>query len=426
MTARKRLAMVSVAAAAAVGAAPAQASVDSLVAAGPGGTAQFAWGQGVPGQAHTRALSSGGVLGDTQVVSPANKGAYAAAIGTDSDGDAVVAWMEGNFTWVLRARTVRADGGLSPAQTLSPTGATAPKVAVEADGDAVFTWTKQTSPTVVQARRRAADGTLGPILTLSYAAANAQDPDVAVAADGTATVAWLRRTAANNFYVQTRTIAPGGALGEVKNLTPTTESATAPQVHVSGAGTALIAWVRGANGPVVYRVRTAAGTLGNPVTVTGSMPPGVPAAASGMSLRTGSNAAGRTAFTWTEFNGLFSTTKGRIRAANGTLGPIFDVSATGQSPAAVALDPDGNATFAWTGPHEAGMGVQSRRRSAAGSFGPARFLSAPATFAELPHVVVDGGGKATVAWRESVDGMRARTVTPGGTLSVLLDLNAGG
>ncbi len=232
-------------------------------------------------------------------------------------------------------------------------------------------------------------------------------------------------TAAVPAPTPTKRTSPAGALGEVKNLSPTTESASPPQVHVSDAGTAVVAWIRGATGAVVYRTRSAAGTLGTTVTVAAPTGPGGLGMTSG--LKTASNAAGRIVFMWQEFNGLFSSNKARVRSGNGSLGPVFEVTGPGLYSPTAAVDPDGNVTFAFISMTEGGNVVQARRRTVNGSMGVIRTVSTPGTgaFPDQPHVVADGAGKATVAWGESVGEMRARTVTPTGTMSPVLDLNGG-
>ncbi len=413
---------LGVAAAAMSAPSPAGASVDALVAAGPNGSAQFAWTEGTaPGLIQERALSAFGDLTDTQFVSSANRSARSQSIGVDAGGNAVIAWLSyDGSNWVVQARRRAADGALSATQQLSTGGAsaTAAKLAVEPDGDAIVTWNRPLNgKIVVQARRRAASGELGPVHTLSYAGAHSQVPDVAVAADGAATVVWLRHGPEGKSYVQTRTIAPDGSLSDVEIVSPTTSAATPPLVTLDG-GDAIVAWTAATGGAARYRVRFAAGTLGAPVGLSSSAVPD--------SLTLAGNAAGRAAFSWVELDGGHSTVKGRVRAAGGGLGPVFAPAAQpGAKLPTVALDPAGNATFAWLYEENTDR-VFLQRRTAAGAFGTLRVLSSTAEGAGQPHLVVDAGGKATVAWYQvRTSELLTRSVTPGGETSPIQQVNGG-
>lgn len=111
---------------------------------------------------------------------------------------------------------------------------------------------------------------------------------------------------------------------------------------------------------------------------------------------------------------------------DGTLGAAFDVGEGAPAKPAVALDPDGDVTFAWT--VDVGNDpVLARRRTVAGAFGPARTLSDAESNSVPPHLAVDAAGKATVAWYEtSSDEWLARVVTPAGTMSPVRTLGADG
>lgn len=422
------LALATSAAALAFAAAPAAASVDSLVAARPDGGAHFAWtASGSAGLLEERVMAADGSLGETQFASAAHRQASSQAIGVDSAGNAVVAWLAlEDGAWVVRARRRDADGALSAAQRLSPAGANAfwLRLAVEPDGDAMVVWSRVLGGRlVVQARRRAAGGELGPVATLSYAGADAAGPEVAIAPDGSATVVWLRSAPVQSGTiqrVQARAIAPDGSLDAIETLTPTTYSAGEARVVMSDAGTAVIAWTDGAAGPVRHRVRTAAGALGPTVTVA-------PAAASD-SLALAGNGAGRVAFAWSAIDGADHRTHGRIRAAGGSLGPAFDLGGLSddQAAATVAVDPQGSATFAWLEGASGDAVVHARRRTAAGAMGQLRLLSDSTGEAGAPHLAVDGAGKATVAWLWKPTGQhQTRTITAGGTVSPVRQISGG-
>lgn len=421
MRARKRMAMVvaaMAAAGAAAGATPAAASVDWLVAAGPGGTAHFAFSQpaaGGAGQILERRMAPDGTLSDVQSVSPAYRSAYRQFIGVDSGGNAVITWIdESGESEVLFARRRLADGTLTPIQRLSPPGVNAltPALAVEPDGDAYAVWTRNIDGRlVIQGRRRTAGGGLGPVQTLSPTSADAYTADVAVAPSGAVSVAWIRDLTAADRVAQMRTVAPNGALSGYQRLSAVSPHIANPLVTVSDAGTAVVAWERdaGEDGWVLEsRARAADGTLAaaQAIASLGAGP---------RQHATGGNAGGRTVFAWTQADGAL---KGRVRTPTGALGPAFPLGTVPGRRVRAAVDRDGHASFAWETTTEEKPAVQLQRRSLTGALGPVRTLSADGEHANVASLVVDGGGKATVAWSVFPTGaLMARTVTAGGVVS---------
>ncbi|HEX8103361.1 MAG TPA: hypothetical protein VF533_12165 [Solirubrobacteraceae bacterium] len=424
MRRRTRVGLLAVGLAACT-AAPAHGAADAIVAAGPDGGASFAWSQlGSPTLIQERSLTAAGALSETQFVSPATSGgALGEKIGTDSAGDAVIAWLgHDGSNWVVRARGRLATGGLTPLQRLSAPGYDANNLslAVEPDGDAVVAWERYVGDyQVIEARRRAADGTLGPVHTLSYGAARSEYPDVAVAPDGTATVVWLRHAGGDKQYIQARTIAANGSLSATQTLTPTGLEAYTPSVSMDGAGRAVFGWTRTTSGGALIaetRARSAGGVLSAPqrLSATGSI---------AFELVSAGDATGRRVFAWLKRVGSVDSLAGRIRRADGTLSAEFPLGADDGINPAVAIDPNGNATFAWHTDEDVSV-VHSRRRSVAGTLGTIRTLSNPAQNAAAPHVAVDPAGKATIAWYLPPSlYFAARTVTAGGTMSPIRLIN---
>ncbi len=408
---------------AALGAPPAQGSVDSTVAAGPNGGAQFVWSPpGSPRTLQARSRSGSGALSERELLSPVGEAAEEHSLGTDAAGNAVIAWVGGDR---VRARRRSPDGTLSPLQVLSPAGVGAynPTVAVEPDGDAVVVWTRSLSGRrVVQARRRAATGALGPIHTLSYAGADSEEPDVAVSPGGAATVAWRRRAGDDARYLQTRTIAADESLSAPQQLTPSSGEAYNARVTVNDAGTAVFAWTRSASGGTGIaetRARSAAGAL-TPTTRLSAE------GTSASYVVTVGDATGRTAYVWERRIGASDyALVGRVRQPGGALGPIFSLDAPNGIETALAMDPGGNLTVAWR-TDELTSVVRSRRRSVTGTLGPIRTLSDTSKDAGRLFAAVDGAGKATIAWHvASTSELVARTVTAGGTVSPIQSISGG-
>ncbi|HEX8103362.1 MAG TPA: hypothetical protein VF533_12170, partial [Solirubrobacteraceae bacterium] len=389
---------IGLVAAAALWASPARASVDSTVAAGPGGTAAFAWSQlaGSSEPVFERTLGGDGTLGRPQQVSYALRSTVGQAIGEDVAGDAVIAWISNDAAaQAIYVRERAPDGTLGAVAPVTPAGVTAVdlRMAVEPDGDAFLVWRRMLSgKNVIQGRRRAHGGALGPILTLSYAGAHAIHPDVAVTPGGAATVVWARATTDFKLYVQTRTVAPDGTLSATQALSPARPQLQGPAVTVSDAGKAVAGWIRfdGEQWMVEARTRAADGTLG--------LRKAISAAGPDLSdLVVAGDGAGRTLFAWTETPDN-SVARFRFRSTAGALGPVTDMTAGSAAEPRASFDADGNAILAWTA--VAGdRAVQMRRRALSGALGTVRTVSEDGTDSASPSLAVDAAGKATIAWR---------------------------
>jgi hypothetical protein len=98
-----------------------------------------------------------------------------------------------------------------------------------------------------------------------------------------------------------------------------------------------------------------------------------------------------------------------------------------ESDAHLAVDPSGDAVFAWRGNDGTADRIQARARSAAGALSATQTLSDPGKNAYFPRVGVDLGGNAVFLWQrfdvENVVQVRARTAA--GTLSTTQDLATG-
>ncbi|HEX8102373.1 MAG TPA: hypothetical protein VF533_07170 [Solirubrobacteraceae bacterium] len=413
----RRLAAFTTAAALAAVAAPlpAHAQLGPHLAATPDGGAQFSytasapWGQ----QAAERRLGSSGALVPAQGVSHLSESVADDAVGVDGTGTALLAWRVATGPNAVRARRRAPDGSLGAVHTVTPdgAGAFAFRLAVEPDGDAVFAWTRLVSGhRVVQVRRLSAGGALGAVKTMSSTAVDADSFDLGVAPDGTALAVWrIKVPDSTDSYLQIRRMAPNGTLGAVTAITAKTGAAVdEPHVGVSDAGAAVFTWAAATpTAALVTRGRSPGGTLGPAQTVSPLFP--------GTGIGVATDPSGRTAYAFVSMSGLSFPLQGRIRQASGSLGPAFTLASGGGLAPAVALDPDGNATFAWI-QQESNLTVQARRRTVSGALGTTRPISDPSGNATAVRVVVDGANKATLAW---FDGMSTltRTLATGGSLT---------
>ena len=108
----------------------------------------------------------------------------------------------------------------------------------------------------------------------------------------------------------------------------------------------------------------------------------------------------------------------------------FDVLTPGVNSGRVAVDPDGDAAFAWSRFDGTRTRVQARTRSAAGVLGPVRTLSrSTETATSAPELAIDGAGRAVVVWTANdgtTDRLRTRALSATGVVGSPKILEAGG
>jgi hypothetical protein len=329
------------------------------------------------------------------------------------------------FTVVLvSALPAMADATWQPLGSLSAgSGADQPQVAVDAGGNSVFVWRHSDGTTNcfgpclrIQTRSRSAAGILSPIQTLSPSGQHAALPQVAVDANGNAVFVW-QRSDGTNLRIQTRVRSSAGTLSSTQSLSAAGQDASYPQVAVDANGNAVFAWERfdGANERIQARTRSAAGTLGSTQSLS---------AAGGDALypQVEVDSNGNAVFAWERFDGANERIQARARSAAGTLSSTQSLSAAGQDAASaqVAVDPNGNAVFAWKRFDGTADRIQARARSAAGTLSSTQTLSDPGKHAYEPRVAVDLSGNAVVVWQR-FDGLENRVQTrarlAAGTLS---------
>jgi len=299
----------------------------------------------------------------------------------------------------------------SAGATWQPLGAlsTAPgpvdqsQVAVGADGTSVFVWRRLDATTDcsgapclrIQTRSRSAAGVLTPIQTLSAAGQHGSLPQVAVDSNGNAVFVW-QRSDGTNLRVQTRARSAAGTLSGTQTISAAGQSAEYPQLAVDGSGNAVFVWERwdGAAERIQARTRAADGTLGSTQTLSA---PGLDAIYPAVAVDPNGNGV----VAWEIFDGAHERIQARTRAADGTRGSTLTLSPAGRDAASahVAVDPNGNAVFAWTGSDGTVQRMQARARSAAGTLSATQTLSDPGKNAFEPRVAVDANGNAVFLWQ---------------------------
>jgi hypothetical protein len=213
------------------------------------------------------------------------------------------------------------------------------------------------------------------------------------------------------------------------NLSAPLTVSTPAEGAVDADGDAVFVWQRSAGvigGEIVIesRARSAAGVLSPLQTLT---PSGQQASGPDVAV----DPAGDAVFAWVSPLGGALRVQTRTRSAAGTLGVTQTLSPNGQNAiqARVAVDADGDAVFVWTRSDGTNDRIQARARSAAGTLSPVQTLSPAGQNAGFPRVAVDPAGDAVFVWTRSDgtnDRIQARARSAAGTLSPVQTLSQGG
>jgi len=385
-----------------------QESVDPDVAVDAAGGAAFAWttvdGATGRGQVQLRSRSARGRLGPAASLSDPDDDAYAPQVGTDAGGAAVVAWdtfdPESSGSGV-QARRRLASGRLGRRLQISDPAVESfgVKTAVDGDGDAVFVWgaVDETTSTVgVRSRSLSGTGALGPIVAISGAEATAFGVDLAMNAAGAAVIAFpVYDPALGRPVVRARMRSAKDGLGPAFTVSDSPLDAPEATVAINDDGTAVFDWLvfDGPKALVQARTRSAAGVLG-PVAALS------PAGADAWDSKVALDGAGNAVVTWWLPTRDGARVQARARAADGSVGPLLDVSDPAQDgyDPQVAVDGAGNALLIWLAFDRAGVRVQGRTRYADGSLGSRTNVSYAADDAIGAGVAANQGGAAAFTW----------------------------
>ena len=382
-----------------------------------------------------RRLSLAGVaIALTFSLTAAAEAADQAQVAIGPDGDASFVWRAGSpgdgTERHIQQRNGGDDGSLAPTDSLSASGQSAddPDLAVDPAGNTIFTWVRSNGThTVVEATRQRPNGTLTEVQTISDPSENSVEPQVAIDAHGIAIFTWQSFDGVD-WIVQVRRRTLGGGLSPIRAVSAQARDAFSPQVGVDADGDAVLGWRR-FNGDywiVQARTRAADGTLGSVQNVSGR-------GESARSQRLAVDSAGNAVLVWDRDDGSVSTAQMRSRSADGTLGPIQDLSPAGGSAteARVTVDPDGDAVFAWQRllPGSSDYVIEARGAAAGGALSPVQQLSALGGDAFLPEVAGDASGNAIFTWQRSNGSdfiAQARGRAADGMLSAVQDLSPAG
>jgi hypothetical protein len=351
-----------------------------------------------------RRVARGGRLGRARTLgSVAFGGDYALA--RTGSGSVIAVWQHADLG--IRARRITPRGRLGRIHRIFGSSG-APHdldVALDARGRATIAWSGvvmdgRDSPPILprdmHVRRLTRSGQLGPLVVLRSESESGLDlhPQVAVTAAGDALVAWEHRPAGPGPRIRVATIDRNGVAGPLRTVTESLSYGSAPRLGIDSRGNGLIAWYSEAPPGVMARRMSPDGALG---------PIYSPAPGEQISddPRLGLDRAGNATVAWS------SGSVKAWRLDGDTPSPVLDLSRLPDATKAdccleMAVDSAGYATGAWVRtPHafdsEWKPAVLARRVAPDGSIGALHTLSPPGSLA-FPQIVSSARGIVTASW----------------------------
>jgi hypothetical protein len=386
--------------------------------------------------------SADGTYGSVQTLGKATAVTEEPDAAIDGAGNAYVTWVayDGSNRRIY-ARPWPAGGSPGPVTALSASGwdADLPEIAVGTNGPAVAVWQRayynqqEGHYTRIQTRSIAADGTLGATEWLSHngglgTAVGAYDSHIAVAPNGAGVVAWNTQYPGYDNEVQGRLLSSKGKWGGLQQLTPEGDWNYYPQVAIDKNGDAIVVWdfYAGNHGCALPtgavcaegRFRPAGGGFADVQEFSGTLSDNIQA----LYPRVGIDGSGNVLVAWdlVDQNSAVEQVQARLRASDGTLGSVDNVSSTGSGlgdhyglAQRLAMSAGGNAFIVWQ-IEQSGcscLGIQARERRADGTYTAVQSLSNEV--AEMrPVVAVDRGKDALAAWIGSPNNVTKASSSP--------------
>jgi hypothetical protein len=340
-------------------------------------------------------------------------------------------WSDGAAEGV-QERWRTAAGSFSETQWATPArqGAELAGIATDAAGDAAIVW-QETTPGSgfdrIRLRWREADGTVRPVQTLSTLGADTFGPDVAVDPAGNAYVTWVEVASGGvTGVVRVRRRAADGTLGPTETVSPASGvQPRATRIVADKAGNAIVAWEGLSSGVISVRTRRRDVSTGQ--WSASQRLSYLDGNAYGLDLAVDED--GNATYAWLFDPGTSSGIHVRRRKVDGTLSAIQAISGQVADSEAgrlfesprVAVTPTGAATVSWTRLDSGGnRAVEARRRRPDGYLSAIATMTDPGVNAFAPRIATDAGGNATVVWAayngEGGYGAYARRRSISGTL----------
>jgi hypothetical protein len=364
------------------------------------GNAVAVWSQydGAKWPVEVRQISAAGQLGPVKTLSAAAESAVYPQIAGDGEGGAIMVWSQPNgVSTPLKARSISASGRLGKLKTVSRGPKTAkPRIVRDGKGKAMVVWSQGTPKNLrVMARKITARGRMGRVKTLSAAGRRSEDAEIATDAHGDAVVVWSQQ-GDKNSRIKARRISAKGALGHVKNLSGSKQSAGLPVIASDRRGNAIAVWDQSRSwnhGHIKARRISPKGALGKVKVLAAEN--GTPDIAS--------DARGDATVAWDFYGGGHTGIQARRISPSGSLGPLqtlLDKKGGVAAEPSVGTDAAGNATVLWfLYRNQATWPVQARQISAAGALGPTQTITSIDGI-RYASVAVNGEGDAFAVWQQ--------------------------
>ncbi|MDW5594942.1 PKD domain-containing protein, partial [Conexibacter stalactiti] len=325
------------------------------------------------------------------------------------DGRTTAAWIATSGSrFGVRSSTRAAGGSWSEPADLSDNGSNAEQLTLASgpDGAVAATWRRYDGRRwIIEARVRPAGGGWGPAAAISAGGQDANSPRITLDGSGAAHALWARSNGSKTV-IEWRMLPAGGSWSPTETLSSAAYSAGYPQLAVSPAGDAVVAWTLGtAPTSVQARLRPAGGAWEastHDVSASGR--------AANEPLA-GIDGSGNATVLWSESDGMHTLVRAAAHPAGGGWSGGGPLSAGGASAGALtlAVAPDGVAVAGWARFVGGAVVIEGARRPADGAaWQPAQQLSAGGRNALYPQVALDGRGNAVAVWDRASDADAAK------------------
>jgi PKD domain len=380
------------------------------------------------------------------VPSPSNFVVSLQDVALDGEGNAVAVWIQAgeNGLETIEAATRPVGGAWSKPVTISDTAEfkVELKLVVDPQGDAAVEWIGYAAGEgdVVRAATRPAGGEWSEPVALSKVGVGEQavEPDIAIDAQGNVTAIWVGGVGSEEGVVEASTLSGGGEWSAPVELSDDSRAAWSPQLAVDPQGEVTALWVLNLvnrdEGAVQSKTLPAGGAWSSDAVDVSSSD------ALATNPRLALDAQGDATAVWQVkdipgASGFHYSVQSALRV-DGDWGAPLTISredALADKPA-VTVDPDGNATVIWSfSPIFTGLptGLQTRSRTAGGSWGATTFLTTRPGGVEPNEsevqLAADAQGNVTAiwgAWSVPTEVVRAARLPAGGTWSAPVNLSS--
>lgn len=329
-----------------------------------------------------------------------------ARMAANAQGAAMAVWLENRSVDPLVSSRYVPGVGWTPSAVVVPTSsATYPDVVIDAAGNAIAVWEELGD---IRSSRCTPTGSWTPSVLLETGAGAAGNPRVAVDAAGNAIAVWWQSDGAWNSGVVSMFAArfvPGqgwGAAVAIENDNQAWGDAPSIACDAAGNATAVWRWSYPSGGNWLSTVMTNRYTPGlgwgtatpatNDTSISNNQAPEVAVAPNG------------DAFALWETLENYS----QVHAArwhNGSWGATVRLDPPGNTSSLfprIALDGNGNGIAVWS--EADGLAKLLAAPLQNGTFGPAEVAVSTGTWARYPAVVVDAGGRVTIAFMHGQPG----------------------